>query len=67
MDTITCEKAATPFEADLARFDRAFRKLDAIRVEPDGFAWVDAAKVPDDLLRAYRGLVTYGYATGQLP
>lgn len=67
MSTITYEKAATPFEADLARFDLAFRTLDAIRVEPDGFAWVEAARVPAELMRVYRRLIEYGYATGQLP
>lgn len=57
----------TPFEADLARFDQAFRKVDAIRTEPDGFAWIDTTKVPADMLRSYQRLIEHGYATGQMP
>lgn len=52
------------FQADMARFDQAFRKLDAIRVEADGFAWIDTDKVPAALLSSYRRLVEYGYANG---
>lgn len=59
-------KAPTAFQADLARFDKAFRAAGAIRTDPDGFAWVDAAKVPVAMLRAFRGLMEYGYANGLL-
>ena len=57
----------TPFEADLARFDQAFRAAGAIRTAPGGFAWIDPARVPAALLRSYRRLIEYGYATGQMP
>lgn len=54
------------FEADMARFDKAFRAAGAICADSDGFAWIDAAKVPSDMLRAFRRLVEYGYANGLL-
>jgi hypothetical protein len=57
---------STPFEADMARFDQAFRKADAIRTDADGFAWIDASRVPAAMLRSYRRLVEYGYVTGLL-
>lgn len=50
----------------MARFDEAFRAADAIRTEPDGFAWIDAARVPAEMLRAFRRLAEYGYANGLL-
>jgi hypothetical protein len=58
---------STPFEADMARFDQAFRKLGAISTDADGFAWIDASRVPAAMLRSYRRLAEYGYATGLLP
>ena len=57
----------SPFEADMARFDEAFRAAGAISTDPDGFAWIDASKVPDGMLRAFRRLVEYGYANGLMP
>ena len=51
----------------MARFDEAFRAAGAIRTDPDGFAWIDASKVPDGMLRAFRRLVEYGYANGLMP
>jgi hypothetical protein len=55
------------FQADMARFDQAFRKLDAIRVDADGFAWIEEDKVPAALLSAYQRWVEYGYANGLMP
>ena len=50
----------------MARFDEAFRKADAIRTDPDGFRWIDQARVPAAMLSAFRRLTEYGYANGLL-
>ena len=42
-------------------------KADAIRTEPDGFRWIDRAKVPAAMLSAFQRLVEYGYANGLMP
>jgi hypothetical protein len=55
------------FNADVARFDEAFRKADAIRTDDDGFQWIDATKVSPGLLNAYERFRQYGYATGLMP
>lgn len=52
------------FDADAARFDKAFRSAGAIVTEADGFEWVDEAKVPSQLISAYRSFVQYGFANG---
>lgn len=52
------------FNADLARFDKAFRDADAIRTLDDGFTWIDESKVPASLVRSYRRFMQYGYANG---
>jgi len=54
----------TPFEADMARFDKLFIAADAIVIEPDGFRWIDPTKVPAGIIDTYRNLVSYGYANG---
>ena len=54
----------TPFEADMARFDKMFTDADAIVIEPDGFKWIDPTKVPAELLDIYCNLLSYGYANG---
>jgi hypothetical protein len=58
--------AAAVFDRDAAKITGQIAALGAVVVEPDGFAWVDEAKVPADLLSAYRGLIQYGYANGLL-
>lgn len=52
------------FAADWAKFDEAFRALDALVDAEDGFTYVDESKVPADLLRSYRRLMQYGAANG---
>ena len=52
------------FDADLARFDAAFKAADAIVTEPDGFTWIDETRVPAGMVDAYAGLRSYGYANG---
>lgn len=52
------------FDQDLARFNAALERLGALVEVEDGSVWVDPAKVPPDLARAYRGLLAYGYANG---
>lgn len=52
------------FTADLARFDVAFRKADAIRTETDGYTWIDQSKIPVTLALGYQRLMQYGYANG---
>lgn len=54
------------FDADMARFDKAFRAADALVTYSDGFIGIDETKVPADLIRSYQRLVCYGYATGLL-
>lgn len=54
----------TPFEADMARYDAAFRAADALVTTDDGFTYIDESKVPADLIRSYQFLVSYGYANG---
>ena len=54
------------FANDLARFDAMFNDMDAVVTEPDGFKWVDPAKVPAEFMDAYASLVSYGYASGSL-
>lgn len=55
------------FDADAARFDKAFREADAIRTDEDGWAWIDPERVPADLIRAYQRFTEYGYANGLMP
>jgi hypothetical protein len=52
------------FDADAARFDAAFRTAGAIVTEPDGFRWIDPAKICPQLLSAYQCFISYGYANG---
>jgi hypothetical protein len=61
----TASQAA--FEADAARFDAAFRAAGAIIADEDGSQWIDPAKVPAQLLSAYRLFAEFGYATGLMP
>lgn len=58
------------FAADLDRYDTTFRNLDAIKRgrDEDGstFLYLDTNKIPGPVLRSYRNLISYGYATGLL-
>jgi len=61
------------FDADLARFDAMFQEADAVRsgTDPDGtvFHFIDPAFAAANVstVRAYKGLLAYGYATGLMP
>jgi hypothetical protein len=52
------------FDADLSRMNKALRSFGAVNESPDGFTYIDTDKAPGPLLRAYRGLLSYGYANG---
>jgi hypothetical protein len=54
------------FEADLARMNALLEKSGAVVTLADGWQGVDPTKVPEDVLRAYEGLVSYGFANGLL-
>ena len=54
----------TPFEADMARFNKLFIAADAIVIEPDGHKWIDPTKVSGELIDVYCNLLSYGYANG---
>lgn len=56
----------TPFEYDLEKFNKVFLDLDAVRVTNEGFVWIDADVVPDDVIRAYRLLLGLGSVAGAL-
>lgn len=55
---------ARAFHADLARMNAELERLGAVCTEDDGFMWIDEGRVPSDLMRAYKALVSYGYAYG---
>lgn len=57
-------QTAKAFNADLERINRTIVEAGALRAEADGFQWIDESLVPASLMRAYRGLVQYGYANG---
>jgi hypothetical protein len=52
------------FFADLDRLNAQFKQAGAVKVTTDGFIYVDESVVSADLVRAYRGLIRYGYASG---
>lgn len=52
------------FAADLTSMNAALIAADAVVTEADGFQWIDATRVPAQLVSAYQGLTRYGYANG---
>ncbi len=54
------------FNADLERFNAAFRDADALITDDDGSVWIDTTKVDEALVSAYTNLHSYGYANGLL-
>ena len=52
--------------ADLAKLNAVFEAAGAVLTDEDGERWIDPTLAPPDALRAYRGLLSYGYATGVL-
>lgn len=54
------------FEADLARFNAFFQEAGAVLTFEDGSRGVDPTKVPESVLSAHQGLLSYGYANGLL-
>lgn len=58
----TSQQAA--FDADLTKINATIEGLGALVTYADGFVGIDPTKVPDALLRAYRGLLCFGYANG---
>jgi hypothetical protein len=57
---------AAAFDADLAKLGELFQRCGAIITCADGWQGIDPAKAPPDALRAYDGLVAYGFANGYL-
>lgn len=51
---------------DLASMNAELQRLGAVRVEDDGFQWVDESVLAPEFARSYRSLVSAGYATGAL-
>lgn len=49
---------------DLEKTNATLHELGAVKATPDGFVYIDQAMVPADLIRAYQGLASYGYAHG---
>ena len=55
------------FDRDMQRFDTAFRNAGAlVTIEDRGesFTYIDEGRAPQTLIRAYKRLVSYGYANG---
>ena len=57
-------RQSNSFAADLAKINAKIVALDGVRAEPDGFTWVDPARVPAELMDVYKNLLSYGYANG---
>lgn len=55
------------FYRDLDSFNAKFQQLGAVAVTNDGFNYIDEAKVPAELISAYRFLLRFGFANGLLP
>lgn len=51
---------------EIARANSVIEAADAVRVEDDGFQWVDTARLPADFADYYAGLTSTGYALGAL-
>jgi hypothetical protein len=60
--TATASRAV--FDADAARFDKAFREAGCLFTLPDGSVWINPRMVDAGLLEAYRRFVEYGAANG---
>ncbi len=56
--------AAKVFAADHERMNAQLEALGAVVTLVDGFQYIDESKAPAGLLRAYRGLMQFGYANG---
>ncbi|MEX5635765.1 hypothetical protein [Parafrankia sp. FMc2] len=54
------------FDRDLERLNAELERLGAVITLSDGWRGIDEAKVPADLLRTYRELISYGWANGHL-
>lgn len=58
--------SAAVFQADLDRFNAAFRDLGAITTYDDGFVGIDPELVPTALMEQYERFTQLGYANGIL-
>lgn len=54
------------YHRELAGANKVIRDAGALRVEDDGFQWVDESLLCPGFNAYYRGLVSAGYAMGHL-
>jgi hypothetical protein len=55
------------YDADAARFDKAFREAGCLFTLPDGSVWINPRMVDAGLLDSWRRFVQYGAANGFIP